>query len=382
MIISLLCVGLMAFGTGCGSKEETTEIDSGFKSKMISLGDYKGITYEQMDTVVSDEEVKEEMSNELYEHGEYTAIDKVKVEQGDTVNISFEGTINGEEFEGGSEESYDLEIGSGEMIEGFEEGIVGADVGSSVELDLEFPDDYYETEMAGKAVHFKVTVNQIEEYKEPELTDAFVKEKMEYESVDDFEKQIRAMLEENKQLEAAEAAQYEIIEKIVSTSEFQMDEQEVADLADSIEEEYKEYADMYGMEFADFLSIFMGQTEEEFQASKVDYAKEQIQFELVLQEIAHKEKLGITDSDYEKQITSLVEEYGYESREALEADYDKDSIMKDMISDMVYNFLIEKGKAEKPSSSKKETGEELFDETQLDDGEEIIPEEPEEIEVE
>ncbi len=366
--ISLLCLFMLLFSAGCGSSNGTTTIDSGLKSKITSLGDYKGIPYEQLETEVSEEEIEEEMSNELYDYGEYKALDKTKVEDGDIVNIAFVGTIDGEEFEGGTEESYDLEIGSGEMVEGFEEGIIGADVGNTVEVDVTFPEDYYEADMAGITAHFKITINQIEEYVEPELTDTFVKENMEYESVDDFRNQIRTMLEENKQLDAREEIQYEILEKIVQNSKFKMNQKEVAETADRIEQDYKGQAEMYGFEFADFIAVFFEQTEEEFEKSKVKYAEEEIQFKLVLQEIAKKEKLGVTDAEYDKQIVSLAEEYGYESREDLEADYDKQSNMGDMITEKVYEFLVENGKAETPSK-------ESSDEALIEDTEEIEIEE-------
>lgn len=346
-LFAALITSMAVMLTGCGNSDKYTTIDASIESKLTKLADYKGLSYNVEEVTVTDEEVQEEMEMELSWYGEYKAIDgKTLVENGDTVNIAFTGKIDGAEFEGGTADSYDLTIGDGDMIDGFEEGIVGKNVGDTFSLDLVFPEDYYDTEVAGKNVTFEITVNQIEEYVEPELTDEFVKENLDYENIEAFKSATKKSLIESKMEEAEYTAQTELIQGLIDNSTFEMDEDEVEAYRQDLIAEYESYAEMYGMEYSDFLEMFMETTEEEFEETSKTEAETQIKTILVYQEIVDKENLGITEKEYTESLAKMAEEYEYDSPEEFEAEYEKASLISDMLYEKAMQFILDNAKTE------------------------------------
>ena len=346
-LFAALITSMAVMLTGCGNSDKYTTIDASIESKLTKLADYKGLSYNVEEVTVTDEEVQEEMEMELSWYGEYKAIDgKTLVENGDTVNIAFTGKIDGAEFEGGTADSYDLTIGDGDMIDGFEEGIVGKNVGDTFSLDLVFPEDYYDTEVAGKNVTFEITLNQIEEYVEPELTDEFVKENLDYENIEAFKSATKESLIESKMEEAEYTAQTELIQGLIDNSTFEMDEDEVEAYRQDLIAEYESYAEMYGMEYSDFLEMFMETTEEEFEETSKTEAETQIKTILVYQEIVDKENLGITEKEYTEALAKMAEEYEYDSLEEFEAEYEKASLISDMLYEKAMQFILDNAKTE------------------------------------
>ena len=340
-VFTAILLGMTMLLSACGSNEKYTTIDASLESKVTELAQYKGLSYELEEVTITDEEVEEEMDMEISWYGTYRALaDKTTAEDGDTVNIAFKGTIDGEEFEDGTSESYDLTLGEGEMIEGFEEAIIGKNVGDTVTVDLVFPEDYFDEEVAGKNVTFEITLNQIEEYVEPELTDEFVKENLDYDNVEAFREATKNSLVESNTEAANEEAQAALIEEIIENSKFEMVETEVSEYREALVEEYKSYAEMYGMTYGDFLEMFVGTTEEAFEEDSKSLAEESIKTTLIYQAIIEKENLGVTEKEYKKAIKEMAEEYEYDSVEEFEADYDKPSIIEEMLYEKVMDFIV------------------------------------------
>ena len=163
-------------------------------SKYVTIGEYKGLTLDRASVTVTDDDVQAEIDYNLEENG--TEVNDGTVEEGDSVTINFTGTIDGKEFDGGSAEDYDLVIGEGGMIDGFEDGIIGMKKGETKELDLTFPDDYYEESVAGKPVVFKVTLQKFT--RPSELNDEWVAANTEYKTVDEYRAAVKKELEENE----------------------------------------------------------------------------------------------------------------------------------------------------------------------------------------
>ena len=159
--------------SGCGDKKDISSVDA---SKYVKLGDYKGLSVSVNDTTVSDKEVEETVSSNLSAKGTMTAVTGRAVQNGDTVNIDYVGTKDGVAFNGGTAQGYDLVIGSGTFINGFEDGLIGHEIGEKVALNLTFPENYGSAELAGQDVIFDVTINSISENVVPELDDAVAKE--------------------------------------------------------------------------------------------------------------------------------------------------------------------------------------------------------------
>lgn len=345
IIFAAALIGMTIVFSACGSSEKYNTIDASLESKITELAQYKGLSYAPAQVMVTDEEVEEEMEMELSWYGTYEKIpDKTVAEEGDTVNIAFKGTINGEEFEGGTSEGYDLILGTGEMIEGFEEAIIGKNVGDTVTVDLVFPEDYFDEEAAGQNVTFEITLNQIEEYVEPELTDEFVKENLEYENVEAFREATRNNLVESGMETADEDARNALMEEIIDNSKFELVEEEVSQYREELIAEYQSYAEMYGMSYGDLLEMFMGTTEEAFEEESKGMAENSIKTILIYQAIIDKENLGVTEKEYQKKVKEMAKEYEYDSVEEFEADYDKPSIIEEMLYEKVMDFIIENAK--------------------------------------
>lgn len=345
IIFAAALIGMTIVFSACGSSEKYNTIDASLESKITELAQYKGLSYAPAQVTVTDEEVEEEMEMELSWYGTYEKIpDKTVAEEGDTVNIAFKGTINGEEFEGGTSEGYDLILGTGEMIEGFEEAIIGKNVGDTVTVDLVFPEDYFDEEAAGQNVTFEITLNQIEEYVEPELTDEFVKENLEYENVEAFREATRNNLVESGMETADEDARNALMEEIIDNSKFELVEEEVSQYREELIAEYQSYAEMYGMSYGDLLEMFMGTTEEAFEEESKGMAENSIKTILIYQAIIDKENLGVTEKEYQKKVKEMAKEYEYDSVEEFEADYDKPSIIEEMLYEKVMDFIIENAK--------------------------------------
>ena len=153
-------------------------------SEYVKVGDYKGLDYSIAEVSVTDEEVDTEIDSRLQSAATTETVTEGKVEDGDSINIAFAGTIDGEEFEGGSSESYDITVGTTQMIDGFVEGLIGHEIGDNVILNLKFPDDYSNEDVAGKDVVFDVTINYKSVKVVPELDEDFVKEKCDVDRVE------------------------------------------------------------------------------------------------------------------------------------------------------------------------------------------------------
>ena len=162
------------------------------------LGEYKGVPVMVQPTDVTDEEVESKIQTELDNNPELVEVDRA-AQEGDTVNIDYKGTQDGVEFAGGTGEDQDLVLGSGEFIDGFEDGLIGTKKGDVKTLDLTFPEDYNQEALAGQAVTFEVTVNAVKEEKEAVLDDAFVQRVSDFDTVEEYREDIRAQLKEQKE---------------------------------------------------------------------------------------------------------------------------------------------------------------------------------------
>ena len=229
-------------------------------SSVIRLGTYEGVQF-HVDLEVTEEEVQEEIDYFLASNPDTRPIEgKTVIEDGDTVNIDFVGYLDGEPFEGGSsrEGGFNLTIGSGSFIPGFEEGLIGKETGTSCELPLTFPDPYDPNpDMSGAETVFEVTIHEIVEFVDAELTDEFVQKNTEYDSVDAYLESVRTGLAQYKESNYQSEKEYQIIQALVDDSEFDCAEEDLQTLRDSIIQEQEMYASYAGMELREYLSVYM-----------------------------------------------------------------------------------------------------------------------------
>lgn len=353
-LVMAALAGLLTLTAACQKEdavsENTASEDAGIASQfpdssVTKLGNYKGIQVAKTDTTVTDEEVQEQIDGLLASYPESRPVEgKTTVEDGDTVNIDFVGKRDGEAFDGGSsdEGGYDLTIGSGSFIPGFEEGLIGAAVGSSLELPLTFPEDYsLNPDMAGVDVVFEVTVNAIVEKVDAEWTDEFVKEHTEYSTIEEFDAGVRESLQQQKEEQAASDKEYNVMQAIVDGSEFELGEADLQPLIDSNTQQYETYASYYGVELEEFVTGYMGTTIEEFDAQIKDAAEFQVQCTLAVDAIAKAENITLTDEEYQTGLEGLASDYGAESAEAFEEQYGKSMIENSLIYDKTIDYVTE-----------------------------------------
>lgn len=344
--ITLLLIGAMAAMTvlgGCSSdgtagsssaEDETKEIstkellsatDYNVKKYVDLMDDYMNLSIElDSDYSVSDEDVQTYIESYILpSYPSYTLTDKTAVEDGDVANIDYVGTVDGEEFDGGSATGYNLTIGSGNFIDGFEDGLIGAEVGSTKELNLTFPDDYTNTDLAGKAVVFTVTVNGIYTANTltsfDEVTDDYVADALGsygISTVDDLTAEIKSTLESQNESSKTSDTQTKVLETLVDGCEVTLPDGLLDERVERVMSQIETSAESYDMESEDYVSQYYGYDDmDEFKEYVSETLEEQLVQELILEAIVQDQKATITVGDVNDFVNSYVSYYGYDSKD-------------------------------------------------------------------
>lgn len=344
VLAAILGMVLAVSLTGCGKSSSTyTDLNEGTKSRLVTLGDYKSLSYTMEEAAVTDEEVESEIQSELEWYDDYVEIDRTTAQEGDVVNIDFVGKVDGEEMENGSAEDYDLELGSGDFIPGFEEQVVGKEKGSSFQVEVTFPEDYDE-ELGGKDAVFDVTLNKIQEAVPAELNDAFVQENMDLSTVEEYRQSVKEDLISAKEEENRSNAVDELLGQIRENSQFEIDQSDIDQSVQEQMDSYQSYAEMYGMELEDFCQNFFGYGSEQLKEESRAGAEDEIKNNLIVGEIAKQENLGVTQQEYEEAVKQELDDYGYETVEEFEEDYGKEDYMNNLLYDKVVQYLLDHSK--------------------------------------
>ena len=339
-LIILGVLGAMVCLAGCGEKKIKAE-------DYITLGEYRGLTVTRMDTNVTDEEIEEQIASLLAQSATTEEItDRKDIQEGDVANIDYTGTLDGEVFDGGSAQGFDLEIGSGRFIPGFEDGLIGAEVGETVTLNLNFPDEYPNNpDLAGKEVVFAVKVNSISEQVEPELTDDFINEMTQgqYTTVDDYKAAMLESMKESK-LEYADNLMYsDLREQVVANATLKQDipAEYLQSIGDRMRENIKSMATAYGMDYATYLANYLGVDEAGLEEQITTYAPDAAKEALVIQAIAKAEGITISKDELDQAVKEAVELYGYESESDFKDNTDMDYYEESLLNTKVEEFLAE-----------------------------------------
>ena len=272
----------------------------------VTLGQYKGIEASRESVAVSDEDVNAEVESARKRNARKVSVER-EAQMGDTANIDFDGFLNGERFDGGKAEGYDLELGSNSFVPGFEEQIVGMQIGEEKDLDITFPEEYVE-ELAGKAVVFKVKLNSLTVSELPELDDEFAKDVSEFDTLDEYKADIRANLEKRRQDEAEEKVRSEIMHKAAENMTVEIPEVMVQE---KVEEILRNYAANFGlnsrdMEYAQLLQM-MGLDENTVNVSIRPGAQVQVKNDLLIEAVIKAENIEVTDEEVEEYLNKVAE---------------------------------------------------------------------------
>lgn len=309
-IVAVIAI-ILVFVNNKQSKEYNYDL-----SKYVKVGNYKGLEYASQKASVTDEEVDVEIQRRLQKAAKTENSKSGKVENGDTINISFVGKIDGKEFEGGSSESTDITVGTTQMIDGFVEGLIGKNVGESVTLNLKFPDDYGKTDLQGKAVEFKVTINSKKKISVPKLNASFVKKNSKYKTVKEYKEGVKKELLNQKQKSIDSTVKQELWSRIINKSKAkkypEKELNEAMSQANKLEESYKAQAQNYGMEWETYLKTVMRTDKKGFEKLKQEYAKNIVFNRMVMYSIARSENISLSNREYKKEILKILEDNGYD----------------------------------------------------------------------
>ena len=272
----------------------------------VELGEYTDLDVEKESAEVTEEEIEEEIERVRNQHSQLVASDKEVVEDGDFVIIDFEGKKDGEPFPGGSAEEYSLEIGSNTFIPGFEEQLIGAQVGDELELNITFPEDYNAEDLAGEDVIFDVEIKEIKEKQLPELDDEFAKEVSDYETFEEYKESIKERLQKSKEDRTQREYENKLIEKASENAEVDVPEKMVEDELNTMFQNFTQSVSQQGMEVQDYLD-YMGTDEEGWKEQNKEAAENRTRSNLVLEAIAEKEGIEISEEEIEEQIQEIAE---------------------------------------------------------------------------
>ncbi len=291
--------------------------------------------------------------------------DREDVQEGDIANIDYTGKKDGEAFDGGSAEGYDLTIGSGSFIDGFEDGIIGHKVGDEFDLDLTFPEDYSNEDLAGQEVVFTVKVNSISQKVTPELTDDWVVSRNidGVSTVEEYEDYVYNQLLSQAQSTYDSDVQDKAAQYVMENSTYPQDPpQEMIDrLAESMKTYYTNYATQYGMELDDFLTTFLGADEDDPEQIITDNATESAKELLVMKVIADREDLNPSRTEFNTQLSSYAAQAGYSSVDEFKKNEDAESVRESMMLQNVLEFLQKKAVVSEPSDEEESTEESTED---------------------
>ena len=308
----------------------------------VGLGKYKGVEVEKTDVTVSDEEVDAELAAEQEKNASYNEITDRPVADGDKINLNFEGFVDGVAFEGGKGEDYPLTIGSGSFIPGFEEQLVGVEIGKEIEVNVTFPENYQSAELAGKPAVFKCTVLKITEKVLPELNDEFADDVSEFSTLEEYKADIRKNLEVKKEEKARTEKENKVIDAIIADSEIEIPEPMLKAQQEQIVDEFAQRLQSQGLNIDQYFSYIGGSREKMMEEVK-DRADKRIRTRLVLEEIVKAENIVATDEDFEVELGKLAEAYGtdldtikkiFEGRE-------KDRMMEDIAVQKAVSFVAD-----------------------------------------
>ncbi|MCE4979698.1 trigger factor [Mammaliicoccus sciuri] len=305
----------------------------------VELGDYKGLSIEKQDREVTDEEFNQAIEDAVSRQAELT-VKEGEIAEGDVVNINFDGYVDGEAFEGGQAEGYDLEIGSGSFIPGFEEQLIGLKANDSKDVVVTFPEEYHAEELAGKEATFKCEVNEVKSKEIPELDDELAQELDESVStVDEYKEKLRKDLEEAKVNQAEATEKEEAITKATDNAKVDIPEAMINTELDRMMQEFEQRISQQGLNLELYYQ-FSGQSEEELKAQMKEDAEKRVKTNLTLRAIADAENIEVSDADVEDEFAKMSEQFGLSVEDIKATLGNNDILVNDLKIQKVIDLLV------------------------------------------
>lgn len=308
----------------------------------VTLGEYKGLEVPKSELEVTEEEIAGELRKEQESNSRTIDVDDRAVADGDKVTLDFEGFVDGEAFDGGKGTDYPLTIGSGAFIPGFEEQLVGAEIGKETEVNVTFPENYQAENLAGKPAVFKCTVKKIEVKELPELDDDFAKDVSEFDTLEEYKADIKKNLEEKKADAAKRAKEDAAVDAAIEKASMEIPDAMIDTQVSNMIEDFARRIQSQGLTMEQYLQ-FTGMTPAALQEQMKPQALKRIQSRLVLEKIAEVENIQISDEKLDEEIAQMAEMYKMEVEKLKEVlgDAEKEQMKKDLAVQEAVTLIAE-----------------------------------------
>ena len=311
----------------------------------VTLGEYKGLEVEKADMTVKAEDIEAELKKVQEQNARLLTVEDRPVADGDQVVIDFDGYVDGKAFDGGKAEDYSLTIGSHSFIDTFEEQLIGKNIGEECEVNVTFPEEYHAPELAGKPATFKVTVKEIKVKELPALDDEFAGEVSEFETMDEYKKDIEAKILERKQKEAATENENRVVDKVAANASLEIPDKMVESQIDNMVQDTARRMQGQGLSM-DMYMKYTGMTMDSMRDQMRPQALKRIQTRLVLEEVVKAENIQVPDERLDEEIAKMAAAYQMESDKLKEymSDRDKEQMKEDLAVQEAVDFLVAEAK--------------------------------------
>lgn len=311
----------------------------------VELGQYKGIEVSKKEVNVSDEDVQKELEKIAERNSRLITVEDRPVQSGDTAVIDFEGFVDGVAFEGGKGENYNLVIGSGQFIPGFEDQLIGVESGAETEVNVTFPEDYHQKELAGKPTLFKVKVNEIKVKELPAIDDEFAKDVSEFDTLEAYKEDLKKKLLETAEHQAQHETEDAVVNKAVENAAIDIPKVMIENRIDSLVRDFEYRLRYQGLEMNKYLEI-LGTTMEAFREQFASRAENDVKTQLVIEKIGEVENITSTEEEFNEEVKKLAENYKQNEedfKKHLRED-DIEYIKGNIVVKKTVDFLIENAK--------------------------------------
>jgi len=324
----------------------------------VSLGKYKGVEVDKQTINVTDEDVDAEIRREQEKNATKNDITDRAVQDGDDIVLDFEGFCDGKPFAGGKATDYVLTVGSGSFIPGFEEQLVGANIGEELDVNVTFPENYQAEELKGKNATFKCTVKKITEKVLPELDDEFADEVSEFSTMAEYREDVKKKIVERREATARTVKENEAVRKVIEDAHVDIPEAMLRTQQEQLVSELEQQVVSQGMNFEDYMN-YAQVTREKIAENMKEEAERRIMYRLVMEQVAKEENIVATEEDYEAELQKMADSYRMDV-ETIKKFFGgrKDSMMEDIAVQKAITFVadnaVEVEKKEEPAEEKTE----------------------------
>lgn len=308
----------------------------------VTLGEYKGIKVEKTTVEVTEEDIEAELKKVQDQNSRMVTVEDRAVEDGDTANIDYAGSIDGVAFDGGTAVGQPLVIGSHTFIDNFEEQIIGHNIGDEFDVNVTFPTEYHAEELAGKPAVFHVKVNSITKKELPEINDEFAQDVSEFETLDAYKEDIKAKLLEKKEAEAKAAKEDKVVETIVENATMEIPDAMLATQQAQMADEFAQRLSYQGLQIEQYFQ-FTGLNRETFLEQMKPQALKRIQTRLVLEAVVAAENIEVTEAEFDEEIAKMAQMYQMEAEQVKSfiGDNEKEQMMKDIAVQKAVTFVTD-----------------------------------------